>query len=43
MTKGGEVVYETPPKEIAWPENGARHVTENEANFRAVVHRHSGQ
>jgi hypothetical protein len=34
MTKGGEVVYETPPKEFAWPENGARHVTENEDNFR---------
>jgi len=32
---GGEVVYEVAPKEIAWPENGARHVTENEANFRA--------
>ena len=34
MTKGGELVYESAPKEIAWPENGARHVTENEANFR---------
>jgi hypothetical protein len=34
MTKGGEVVYEAPAKEIAWPENGARHVTENEDNFR---------
>jgi len=34
MTKGGEVVYEEPTKEISWPENGARHVTENEANFK---------
>ena len=36
MTKGGEVVYDAPIKEISWPENGARHVTENEANFRAI-------
>jgi hypothetical protein len=37
MTKGnGELAYESAPKEIAWPENGARHVTENEANFRAI-------
>lgn len=36
MTKGGELAYESAPKEIAWPENGARHVTENEANFRTV-------
>jgi hypothetical protein len=37
MTKGnGELAYEASPKEIAWPENGARHVTENEANFRAI-------
>lgn len=35
MTKGGEVVYPGEAVEIAWPENGARHVTENEANFRA--------
>jgi len=34
MKKSGELVYESAPKEIAWPENGARHVTENEANFR---------
>jgi len=34
MTKGGEVVYEAPAKEIAWPETGARHVTENEDVFR---------
>jgi hypothetical protein len=34
MKKGGELVFESTPKEIAWPENGARHVTENEANFR---------
>ena len=34
MKKGGELVYESAPREIAWPENGARHVTENEANFR---------
>lgn len=32
---GGELVYEKSPTEIAWPENGSRHVTENEANFRA--------
>jgi hypothetical protein len=37
MKKGkGELVYEQAVKEIAWPENGARHVTENEANFRTV-------
>jgi hypothetical protein len=36
MQKGGELVYEAAPKEIAWPENGARHVTENEANFRTI-------
>ena len=36
MKKGGELVYESAPREIAWPENGARHVTENEANFRNV-------
>jgi hypothetical protein len=36
MTKGGELVYESAPKEIAWPENGERHITENEANFRTV-------
>ena len=36
ITRGGEVVYESPSREIAWPENGARHVTENEANFRTV-------
>jgi hypothetical protein len=35
MTKAGELVYESAPKEISWPENGARHVTENEANFRS--------
>jgi hypothetical protein len=34
MKQGGEVVYESPGKEISWPENGARHVTENEANFK---------
>jgi hypothetical protein len=36
MQRGGEVVYESPSHEIAWPENGARHVTENEANFRTT-------
>jgi hypothetical protein len=36
MQKGGEVVYETPPREIAWPESGARHVTEDEGNFRTT-------
>jgi len=34
MQRGGEVVYEMPQREITWPESGARHVTENEANFR---------
>ncbi len=39
MQRGGEVVYESPSHEISWPENGARHVTENEANFRtAFIH-----
>jgi len=33
---GGELVYEAAPKEIAWPKEGARHVTENEAGFRTV-------
>ena len=36
MKKGGELVYEAAPREFSWPENGARHVTENEANFRTV-------
>jgi hypothetical protein len=36
MKKGGELVYESAPKEVNWPENGARHVTENEANFRTI-------
>jgi hypothetical protein len=36
MQRGGEVVYESPQREIAWPESGARHVTENEANFRVA-------
>jgi len=36
MKKGGELVYEAAPKEIAWPKEGARHVTENEAGFRTV-------
>jgi len=35
MKKAGELVYESAPREISWPENGARHVTENEANFRS--------
>lgn len=36
MKKGGELVYEAAPKEIAWPKDGARHVTENEAGFRTT-------
>lgn len=36
MTKAGELVYESAPREIAWPENGERHITENEANFRTT-------
>ena len=34
MAKNGEVVDPGETKEIAWPENGARHVTENEATFK---------
>jgi hypothetical protein len=34
MQRGGDLVYEAAPSEFGWPENGARHVTENEANFR---------
>jgi hypothetical protein len=36
MTQGGKLVYETPPREVAFPENGARPITENEANFRLL-------
>jgi len=36
MQRGGEVVYESSQREIVWPESGARHVTENEANFRVA-------
>lgn len=36
MGKGGQVVYETPASEISFPEHGARHVTENESNFRVI-------
>ncbi|MDX1945298.1 MAG: hypothetical protein SFU86_07815 [Pirellulaceae bacterium] len=36
MQRDGEVAYQSPPHEIRWPETGARHVTENEANFRTV-------
>lgn len=36
MTQNGKVVYETPTREIAFPKNGARHVTESEANFRVL-------
>src|SRR4030095_246040 len=36
MQRGGEVVYESPQREIPWPKSGARHVTENEANFRVA-------
>jgi hypothetical protein len=36
MQRGGEVVYESAQREISWPESGARHVTENEANFRVA-------
>jgi hypothetical protein len=43
MAKNGEVVYHVPVREIAWPESGARHVTENEANFRAVFIHHVAQ
>jgi hypothetical protein len=34
MAQGGEVVYDSPTKEISWPESGARHVTEDEHNFK---------
>jgi hypothetical protein len=36
MSRGGEVVYDSPSKLISWPENGARHVTEDEGKFRAI-------
>ncbi|MCI0362038.1 MAG: hypothetical protein L0211_26445 [Planctomycetaceae bacterium] len=36
MQRGGEVVYESALREITWPESGARHVTESEANFRVA-------
>ena len=36
MLKDGQVVYETPSTELSFPEHGARHVTENEANFRII-------
>ncbi len=36
MSQGGKVVYETPTREIVYPENGARHITESEANFRLL-------
>lgn len=34
MAKNGEVIDSTETREICWPESGARHVTENEANFK---------
>jgi hypothetical protein len=34
IAKNGEVVDEGEAQEICWPENGARHVTENEAMFK---------
>jgi hypothetical protein len=36
LERGGEVAFESPTREIAWPESGARHITENEANFRTI-------
>lgn len=36
LTKNGEVVYQTPPQDVIFPENGPRPVTENESAFRAV-------
>ena len=36
MTQNGKVVYETPGREITFPKNGARHVTESEVNFRTI-------
>lgn len=36
MTQNGKVVYETPSREITFPKNGARHVTESEVNFRTI-------
>jgi len=36
MTQNGKVVYETPGREIVFPKNGARHVTESEVNFRTI-------
>jgi uncharacterized protein YbjQ (UPF0145 family) len=36
MSRPEEPVYERPPTVIEFPEHGARHVTENEANFRVM-------
>ncbi|ADB18638.1 hypothetical protein Psta_3984 [Pirellula staleyi DSM 6068] len=36
MKQGGKVVFESPRQEIRFPENGARHVTEGDANFRTI-------
>lgn len=36
LSKPDEPVYESPETPMAFPENGARHVTENEANFRTL-------
>lgn len=44
MQKDGALVYENPMHEIAWPESGARHVTESEAKFRTFfVHTLAGR
>lgn len=36
MSRPEEPVYERPPTAIEFPEHGARHVTESEANFRVM-------
>jgi hypothetical protein len=36
MSRPEEPVYEKPPTVIEFPEHGARHVTESEANFRMM-------
>lgn len=36
MTRPDEPVYEKPSTVVEFPENGARHVTESEANFRMM-------
>ncbi|WP_145098220.1 hypothetical protein [Anatilimnocola aggregata] len=36
LSKGGEVVYQTPVDNVTYPENGPRPVTDNEGAFRSL-------